>query len=177
MTTPGPVLITREEIAARVSDLGRLIARDYAGKTPLLVGVLKGAVIFLADLIRATGIPLGTDFIGLASYGPSTRPSGSVRLTADISVSIEGRDVIVVEDIVDSGRTADYLRRNLATRHPRSLALCALLDKVERREVDVRIDYVGFVIPNRFVVGYGFDHAGAYRTLPHIAVLERGSGA
>jgi hypoxanthine phosphoribosyltransferase len=134
--------------------------------------VLKGAVIFLADLIRATSIPLTLDFIGLASYGGSTRPSGVVKITADLSVSIEDQHVLVVEDIIDSGKTIDYLMRNLETRRPRSLKLCVLLDKVERREVEVTLDYVGFAIPNEFVVGYGLDYGGLYRNLPHIAILE-----
>ncbi len=170
------VLISREEVSARVAELGRAIGREYAGRVPLLVGVLKGATVFLADLIRAIPGPVGIDFIGVSSYGAGTRSSGVVRVTADLSVSIEGRDVIIVEDIIDTGRTVDYLRRNLATRHPRSLALCALLDKVARREVQVGIDYVGFVIPDEFVVGYGLDRAGFFRTLPYIAVLGPGSG-
>ncbi len=169
----GRTLITRDEIAARVADLGETIGRDYAGRAPLLVGVLKGAVVFTADLIRAIPLPAGFDFMGLSSYGSRARSSGVVRLTSDLSVSIEGRDVIIVEDIIDSGRTIHYLRRNLATRHPRSLALCVLLDKVARREVEVPVDYVGFVIPDDFVVGYGLDHDGFYRNLPDIVILER----
>jgi hypoxanthine phosphoribosyltransferase len=138
----------------------------------VLVGVLKGSVVFLADLIRASSFPMTIDFIGLASYGSGTRPSGVVKITADLSVPIEDRDVLVVEDIIDSGQTIDYLKRNLQTRHPRSLRLCALLDKAERRRVEVRLDYVGFAIPNEFVVGYGLDYGGLYRNLPYIAVLE-----
>ncbi len=171
---PGRVLISEEEIAARVAELGRWIRRDYAGRAPLLVSILKGAVVFTADLIRAIPPPLTLDFMGLSSYGSAPRSSGVVRLTSDLSMSIEGRDVIVVEDIIDTGRTASYLRRNLATRHPRSLALCALLDKVARREVEVQVDYVGFMIPDEFVVGYGLDHDGQYRYLRDIAVLEGG---
>ena len=166
------VLISREELATRVGELGRAMARDYAGRTPLLVAVLKGASVFLADLIRTMPIPLAVDYIGLSSYGAGTRSSGVVRVTADLSASIEGRDVVIVEDIIDSGRTVDYLRRNLATREPRSLALCTLLDKVGRREVPVTLDYVGFVIPDEFVVGYGLDRDGLYRTLPYVAVLD-----
>ena len=169
---PGRVLISREELAVRVGELGRAIAREHAGHVPLLVGVLKGAVVFTADLIRAIPAPITMDFMGVSSYGAGARSSGAVRLTADLSVSIEGRDVVIVEDIVDSGWTLDYLRRNLETRHPRSLRICALLDKVERRQVDVPLDYVGFAIPDRFVVGYGFDLAGLYRGLPEIHVLE-----
>ena len=166
------VLISQAELAARVAELGRAIGRDYAGRTPLLVGVLKGAAVFLADLIRAVPGPVDVDFMGLSSYGSATRSSGAVRVTADLSMSIEGRDVIVVEDIIDSGRTVDYLRRNLATREPRSIALCTLLDKVGRREVPVTVDYAGFAIPDEFVVGYGLDRAGFFRTLPYLAVLE-----
>jgi hypoxanthine phosphoribosyltransferase len=169
---PGGVLISREEIAARVVELGQSISREHGGGVPLLVGVLKGAAVFMADLIRAIPSPVAIDFMAVSSYGPATRSSGAVRLTADLSVSIEGRDVILVEDIVDSGRTIHYLRRNLETRHPRSLEVCTLLDKIERRQVETTLDYVGFVIPDRFVVGYGFDLAGHYRGLPEIHALE-----
>lgn len=169
---PGRVLISREEIATRVGELGRAIAREHTGHVPLLVGVLKGAAVFMADLIRAIPAPITLDFMGVASYGSASRSSGAVRLTADLSVSIEGRDVVIVEDIVDSGWTLDYLRRNLDTRHPRSLRVCALLDKIERRQVETPVDYVGFVIPDRFVVGYGFDLGGLYRGLSEIRVLE-----
>jgi hypoxanthine phosphoribosyltransferase len=168
----GRILISRDEIAARVSDLGRAIGRDYQGRSPLLVSVLKGAIVFTADLLRAIPLPGTMDFMAVSSYGAGTRSSGVVRLTADLSISIEGRDVIIVEDVIDSGRTISYLRRNLATRHPRSLALCVLLDKVSRREVDVDVDYVGFVIPDEFVVGYGLDYDGWHRGLPDLAVLE-----
>jgi hypoxanthine phosphoribosyltransferase len=168
----GRILISRDEIAARVSDLGRAIGRDYQGRSPLLVGVLKGAIFFTADLLRAIPLAGTMDFMAVSSYGAGTRSSGVVRLTADLSISIEGRDVIIVEDVIDSGRTISYLRRNLATRHPRSLALCVLLDKVSRREVDVDVDYVGFVIPDDFVVGYGLDYDGWHRNLPDLAVLE-----
>ncbi len=169
---PGRILITQEEIAERVRELGRALSRDYAGKEPLLVGVLKGAVVFLADLIRAADIPLAADFMGVSSYGSTTRSSGVVRITTDLSISIEDRHVVIVEDIIDTGRTISYLRRNLQTRHPASLKVMALLDKVERREVDVELDYVGFTIPNQFVVGYGLDHRGLFRNLPCIAALE-----
>jgi len=169
---PGGVLISREEIAARVGELGRAISREHAEDIPLLVGVLKGAAVFMADLIRAIATPIAVDFMGVSSYGAATRSSGAVRLTADLSMSIEGRDVILVEDIVDSGRTIHYLRRNLETRHPRNIEVCTLLDKIERRQVKLSLDYVGFVIPDRFVVGYGFDLAGQYRGLPEIHVLE-----
>ena len=168
----GRILISRDEIAARVAELGEAIGRDYEGRAPLLVGVLKGAVVFTADLLRAIPLAAAMDFMAVSSYGSGTRSSGVVRLTADLSLSIEGRDVIIVEDVIDSGRTISYLRRNLATRHPRSLSLCVLLDKVSRREVDVEVDYVGFVIPDEFVVGYGLDYDGWHRNLPDLAVLE-----
>jgi hypoxanthine phosphoribosyltransferase len=138
----------------------------------MLVAVLKGAVVFLADLMRAIEAPCECDFIAVSSYGASTRSSGIVRLTKDLSVSIEGRDVLIVEDIVDTGLTLSYLLRNLETRQPRSLRVCALLDKATRREVPVPLDYVGFTIPDEFVVGYGLDYAGLYRNLRHVAVLE-----
>jgi len=169
---PGRVLVSRDELARRVAQLGSVITRDYAGRSPLLVGVLKGAVVFLGDLARRIDLPLTIDFMAVSSYGAGTRSSGAVRLSADLAVSIEGRDVILVEDIVDSGRTLAYLRRNLATRRPRTLAACALLDKRERREVEVTVDYVGFVVPDRFVVGYGFDHAGHHRGLADIRSLD-----
>ena len=168
----GRILISRDEIAARVAELGEAIGRDYAGRTPVLVGVLKGAVVFTADLLRAIPMAAAMDFMAVSSYGSGTRSTGVVRLTADLSLSIEDRDVIIVEDVIDSGRTISYLRRNLATRHPRSLALCGLLDKVSRREVEVDVDYVGFVIPDEFVVGYGLDYDGRHRELPDLAVLE-----
>lgn len=165
------VLIPVEDLTARVGELGRQIRGDYAGRTPVLVGVLKGAVVFLADLMRAIDAPCECDFIAVSSYGASTRSSGIVELTKDLSVPIEGRDVLIVEDIVDTGRTLAYLIRNLETRQPRSLRVCALLDKASRREVPVSLDYVGFTIPDEFVVGYGLDFAGLYRNLPHLAVL------
>lgn len=168
----GRILITQEEIAGRVRDLGRSLSRDYAGKDPLLVGVLKGAVVFMADLVRVADIPLAVDFIAVGSYGGVTRSSGVVKITGDLSVSIEERHVVIVEDIIDTGRTISYLKRNLQTRRPASLKVMALLDKVERREVEVELDYVGFTIPNQFVVGYGLDYGGLYRNLPCIAALE-----
>ena len=172
--TPRPtrVLITEAELRARVAELGRDLARDYAQENPVLVGVLKGALVFMADLIRATPIDVTMDFMALASYGAGARSSGVVKLASDLSMPIEDRHVVVVEDIIDTGRTVSYLKRNLETRHPRSVRLCALLDKIERREVDVAIDYLGFTIPNVFVVGYGLDHGGLYRNLPYIAELE-----
>ena len=168
---PGRVLITEEELRSRIAELGQQIARDYEHDNPILVGVLQGAFLFMADLVRATPIDLTTDFIGVASYA-GARSSGHVRIVSDLSMSIEGRDVLVVEDIVDTGLTLTYLKRTLEARHPRSLRVCVLVDKIERRKVDVALDYVGFTIPNVFVVGYGFDYEGLYRNLPHVAALE-----
>ena len=172
-TDAGPtrVLITRDELRARVSELGQAISRDYAQDNPVVVGVLKGAAVFMADLIREMPIDLTTDFVALSSYGSGTRSSGVVKLAADLSIPIEDRHVVLVEDIIDSGKTVTYLKRNLETRHPKSVRLCALLDKIERREVDVDIEYLGFTIPNLFVVGYGLDYDGLYRNLPHVAAL------
>jgi hypoxanthine phosphoribosyltransferase len=172
MPAPSRILITEEELRARVGELGEAIARDYGKDNPVLVGVLKGALVFMADLIRVTPIELTTDFMVLSSYGAGTRSSGVVKLASDLSMPVEDRHVIIVEDIIDTGRTISYLKRNLETRHPRSVRLCVLLDKIERREVEVDIDYPGFAIPNLYVVGYGLDHAGLYRNLPHLAVLD-----
>jgi hypoxanthine phosphoribosyltransferase len=172
---PGRVLISEHELRARIGELGQEIARDYAGETPVLVGVLQGAFLFMADLVRAIPADITTDFIGLASYGTGNRSSGQVRIVSDLAMSVEGRHVVVVEDIVDTGLTISYLRRNLEARHPRTLKVCALVDKIERRQVDVRIDYIGFTIPNVFVVGYGFDFGGLYRNLPYVAALEDAS--
>jgi hypoxanthine phosphoribosyltransferase len=169
---PGRVLISEDELRARVSSLGEEIARDYAKLNPILVGVLQGAFLFMADLIRAVPVNLTTDFIGLSSYGAGTTSSGVVRLVSDLSLPIDGRDVLIVEDIVDTGHTLEYLKRNLEARRPRSLKVCVLLDKIERRESDVDLDYIGFTIPNVYVVGYGFDHGGLYRNLRHVAALE-----
>jgi len=174
MARPGRVLISEPELKARIAELGADIARDYGGKSgrsPILVGVLQGAFLFMADLVRATPIDLTTDFIGVASYA-GAQSSGHVRIVSDLSMSIEGRDVVVVEDIVDTGLTLTYLKRTLEARHPRSLKVCVLVDKIERRKVDVGLDYVGFTIPNVFVVGYGFDHDGLYRNLPYVAALQ-----
>jgi hypoxanthine phosphoribosyltransferase len=168
------ILIDADELAARVAELGRDITRDYAGEEPILIGVLTGAVVFLADLMRAMGIPVQCEFMAVSSYGAGVRSSGVVKITADLTVSIEGRHVMIVEDIIDTGRTIAYLRRNLQTRQPRSLRVCALLDKVERREVPVELDYIGFTIPNEFVVGYGLDYAGLYRNLAYLAALDLG---
>jgi len=170
---PGRVLISREEIAVRVGELGHAIAREHAGHVPLLVGVLKGAVFFLSDLMRQLEVPVEVDFMAVASYGSATDSSGVVRILKDLDAAIEGRDVLIVEDIVDSGLTLQYLMRNLGSRNPASLEVCALLTKPERRKVDLPTRYVGFEIPNRFVVGYGLDFDERHRNLPYVAALER----
>ena len=170
------VLHSREEIAARVRCLGERISRDYKGKFPLLVGILKGSFVFLADLMRSLEIPVEVDFVRLASYGNSMESSGRVHLTKDLEISVRGRDVLVVEDIVDSGRTLHELMEELARRGPSSLKSCCLLDKRHRREVSLEIDYVGFVMDEGFVVGYGLDWAESYRHLPDICIVEPGEG-
>jgi hypoxanthine phosphoribosyltransferase len=171
MPQPGRIIISEVELKARIAELGNDLGRELAQERPILVGVLQGAFLFMADLIRATSIELTTDFIGVASYAGG-KSSGQVRIVSDLSVSIEGRNVVIVEDIVDTGLTLTYLKRALEARHPRSLRVCVLVDKIERRKVDVAVDYVGFTIPNVFVVGYGFDYEGLYRNLPYVAALE-----
>lgn len=166
------VLISEKQIKARIEELGAQIARDYAGRNPLLIGVLKGACLFLSDLMRAIDIHLGIEFMAISSYGMSTRTSGEVRILKDLGVPVEGRDILVVEDIVDTGLTLSYLLANLKSRGAASVKLVALLDKLERREREVPIDYLGFQIPDHFVVGYGLDFAERYRNLPFIAVLK-----
>jgi hypoxanthine phosphoribosyltransferase len=166
------VLISTEEITKRISELGAEIARDYAGRNPLLIGVLKGACLFLSDLMRAADIPLNVEFIAISSYGAEMRTSGEVRILKDLDVAIEGRHILVVEDIVDTGLTLSYLLANLKSRGAETVKLAALLDKYERREKEVPIDYLGFKIPDKFVVGYGLDFAERYRNLPFIAVLK-----
>lgn len=169
---PGRVVIGAAELRARIGELGRSIARDYAGREPVLIGVLQGAFVFMADLVRAIPIDLATDFIGLSSYEGGTTSSGQVRLVSDLSMPIAGRHVLIVEDLVDTGLTLEYLRRNLEARSPRSVRVCALADKASRRQVETVLDYVGFAIPDVYVVGYGFDYEGLYRNLPHVAALE-----
>jgi hypoxanthine phosphoribosyltransferase len=165
-------LVTQEDLERRVRELGEQISRDYAGKDLFLVGVLKGAVFFLSDLMRSLDVPCEVDFMAVASYGSSTDSSGVVRILKDLDATIEGKDVLIVEDIIDSGLTLSYLLRTLRARDPRSLEVCALLTKPERREVDLPIRYTGFEIPNKFVIGYGLDHAERYRNLPYVAVLQ-----
>ena len=170
----GEILVESDALGRRVLELGEQISAEYAGRTLLLVGVLKGALFFLSDLMRALEVECEVDFMALASYGSATDSSGVVRILKDLDASIEGRDVLIVEDIVDSGLTLSYLMRTLRAREPASLEVCALLTKPERRKVDLPIRYVGFEIPNRFVIGYGLDHAERYRNLPYVAVLSQG---
>jgi hypoxanthine phosphoribosyltransferase len=168
----GEALVHQEDLQRRVLELGEEISRDYEGKDLFLVGVLKGAVFFLSDLMRAIDVPCEVDFMAVASYGSSTDSSGVVRILKDLDATIEGRDVLIVEDIIDSGLTLSYLLRTLRAREPRSLEVCALLTKPERRKVDLPIRYTGFEIPNRFAIGYGLDHAERYRNLPYVATLQ-----
>ena len=165
------VLIEEDTLRERIAELGAEISADYAGKDLLLVGVLKGAVFFMADLMRHITVPCEVDFMAISSYGASTDSSGVVRILKDLDETIEGRNVLVVEDIIDSGLTLSYLKRTLGAWNPASLEICALLTKPERREVDVPVRYTGFEIPNRFVVGYGLDFAERYRNLRYVGVL------
>jgi hypoxanthine phosphoribosyltransferase len=168
----GETLVEAGRLAERVRELGAEISRDYADRDLLLVGVLKGAVFFLSDLMRHLEVPCEVDFMAVASYGSSTDSSGVVRILKDLDAPIEGRDVVIVEDIVDSGLTLSYLLRTMRAREPRSLEVCALLTKPERRKVDLPIRYTGFEIPNRFVIGYGLDYGEKFRNLPFVAVLQ-----
>src|SRR6201747_298978 len=167
----GEILVQPDDLARRVRELGSQITADYEGRDLLLVGVLKGAVFFLADLMRHLDVSCELDFMAVASYGSSTDTSGVVRILKDLDASIEGRDVLIVEDIVDSGLTLSYLLRTLKARNPASLEVCALLTKPERRKVELPIRYEGFEIPNQFAIGYGLDHAERYRNLPYVAAL------
>jgi hypoxanthine phosphoribosyltransferase len=166
------ILIDADRLRARVAELGEEVSADYAGRELLLIGVLKGAVFFMADLMRHLNVPCEVDFMAISSYGASTDSSGVVRILKDLDINIDGRDVLVVEDIIDSGLTLSYLMRNLEAREPASLEVCALLTKPARREIDVPVRYVGFEIPNRFVIGYGLDFAERYRNLPYVGVLH-----
>lgn len=166
------ILLTPETIAHRVRELGETISRDYAGQTIRMIGVLRGAVIFMADLARAIDLPVSLDFMAVSSYGASTASSGTVRILKDLDRDVAGQHVLIVEDIMDSGLTLKYLRDNLSRRHPASIKICTLLNKPQRRKVDICADYNGFTIPDYFVVGYGLDYAERYRNLPYIAVLK-----
>lgn len=166
------VLISQEEIGARVSELAKEISCDYEGESLLVVGILKGAIIFMADLIRALDIPVQIDFVAVSSYGSSTKTSGVVRILKDLDADIGDRHVLLIEDIIDSGLTLNYLLRNLKAREPASLEVCALLSKEGKQRVPIRVKYLGFTVPNRFVVGYGLDYAENYRCLPYICALK-----
>jgi hypoxanthine phosphoribosyltransferase len=166
------VLLTGDQVQARVLELGAQLAADYEGRDPVLVSVLKGSIIFLADLVRATPIPLSIDLMEVSSYGASTESSGQVRILKDLSSSIAGREVLVVEDIIDTGLTLNYLLRYLHDKGPASIRICCLLDKPARRLAPIEIDYRGFTIPDRFVIGYGLDYAEHYRNLPYVGVLR-----
>lgn len=167
------VLVDETTLQARVRELGEILCSTYAGQDLLLVSVLKGSVVFMADLMRACAIPHEIDFMATSSYGSDTSSSGVVRILKDLNVSIEGRNVVIVEDIIDSGNTLSYLVRILQERRPASLRILTLLDKPERREVPIHVDWIGFSIPNEFVVGYGLDYAEVYRNLPYIGILKR----
>jgi hypoxanthine phosphoribosyltransferase len=168
----GEILVPADALARRVTELAAEVSRDYADKDLVLIGVLKGAVFFLSDLMRQLEIPVEVDFMAVASYGSATKSSGVVRILKDLDAVIEGRDVLIVEDIVDSGLTLQYLLRNLAGRNPASLEVCALLIKPERRKVELQTRYVGFEIPDRFAIGYGLDYGERYRNLPFVAALK-----
>lgn len=166
------VLISEEEIAAKVKELGAQIAKDYADKNPLIVSVLRGSFVFMADLVRAIDAPCTVDFMSVSSYGSGTTSSGEVKITKDFDVSIEGRHLIIVEDILDSGRTLSYLMKTLKARGAASIALCTFLDKPDRRVVPVEVAYKGFTVPDAFIVGYGLDYDQRYRNLPYVGVLK-----
>jgi hypoxanthine phosphoribosyltransferase len=168
----GEVLVSEEDLQRRVTELGAEVSRDYEGRSPLLVAILKGAVPFLADLMRNLTIDCELDFMAVSSYGSSTDSSGVVRILKDLDAPIAGREVLIVEDIIDSGLTLHYLLRSLQARGPKSVEVCALLTKPERRRVDLPVRYVGFEIPNRFAIGYGLDHGERYRNLSYVAALR-----
>lgn len=166
------VLVPEEDVDKRVRELGALISEEYAGKQVHLIGILKGAVFFMCELAKRITVPVTMDFMNVSSYGDATESSGVIRIAKDLDETLEGKDVIIVEDIIDSGRTLSYLLEVLAQRKPNSMKLCTLLDKPERRVKDVKVDYVGFDIPDEFVVGFGLDYAQKYRNLPYIGVVE-----
>ncbi len=167
------ILFNEEEIARKVQELGEIISKEYTDKDLLVIGVLKGASIFLSDLIRKISIPLKIDFMAVSSYGLSTESSGVVKILKDLDHGIEDMDILIIEDIIDTGLTLKYLCENLASRKARSIKICTLLDKPERRKVNLNVDYIGFKIPDEFIVGYGIDFAEKYRNLPYIASLKK----
>lgn len=167
------VLLSEEQLKKRVKELGEVLTKDYAGKNPLAVGILKGSVIFYADLLREIKEPVAMDFMSISSYGAGAKSSGEVKLIKDLDSKIEGRHVLIIEDIIDSGYTLNYLKELLRARKPASVKICALLDKFERRVVPIDADYTGFKIEDEFVIGYGLDYAGRFRNLPYIGILKR----
>jgi len=169
----GKPIVTQEAMRARIRELGRQITADYAQKDLIMIGILKGAYVFYADLARAIGLPLKVDFLVVSSYAGKAKSSGKIRVLTELTEDIAGRDVLLVEDIVDSGCTLQHLRKALGARKPKSIKVCALLNKPDRRQVEVKVDYVGFNIPNKFVVGYGLDYRQNYRNLPYLAVLDK----
>jgi hypoxanthine phosphoribosyltransferase len=169
----GKPIVTQEAMRARIRELGRQITADYAQKDLIMIGILKGAYVFYADLARAISLPLKVDFLVVSSYAGKARSSGKIRVLTELTEDIAGRDVLLVEDIVDSGCTLQHLRKALGARKPKSIKVCALLNKPDRRQVEVKVDYVGFNIPNKFVVGYGLDYRQNYRNLPYLAVLDK----
>ena len=166
------ILIPEDKVDERIAQLGAQISQDYAGKQVHLVGILKGSIFFICELAKRISVPVTLDFMSVSSYGSGTKSSGIVKMIKDLDEPIEGKDVLIVEDIIDSGRTLSYLLKNLSSRKPASIRLCTMLDKPERREVDVEVDYQGFIIPDEFVVGYGLDYDQRYRNLPYIGVVE-----
>ena len=172
MTEKIKVMIPEEDVAKRIEEIGKRISEDYAGKQVHMICVLKGGVFFMCELAKRITVPVSMDFMSVSSYGDGTSSSGVVKIAKDLDESLEGKDVLVVEDIIDSGRTLFYLLEILKKRHPKSMRLCTLLDKPDRRVRDVSVDYVGFEIPDEFVVGYGLDYAQKYRNLPYIGVVE-----
>ncbi len=166
------ILLSEDQIQHKVGELGLKISQDYRGRIPIFVGILRGAAMFHADLIRHVDLQLQVDFISVSSYGAATRTSGQVQLIKDLESSIQGEDILLIEDIIDTGLTAEYLLRNLSARRPRSIRFCSLLSKPSRRQVDIEIDYLGFEIPDDFVVGYGLDYNQQFRNLPFIGVLD-----
>jgi hypoxanthine phosphoribosyltransferase len=166
------IILSQEAIQERVAELGKAISKDYARSNPLLVGVLKGVVFFMADLLRSITIPVEVDFIAISSYSPETRGQGFVRLVKDLEIPIQGRHILFIEDVIDTGLTLNYILNNLRARQPASLEVCVLFDKAERRLIDIPIKYKGFDLPDRFVVGYGLDHREKYRNLPFVGLLK-----
>ncbi len=166
------ILISTDEIHERIKELGHQITKDYEGKNLMLVGILKGAVIFMSELAQNIDLPITMDFMAVSSYGRSSQSSGVVRIIKDLDSHIEGKDILIIEDIIDTGLTLNYLTENLKKRGPKSVKICTLLDKPERREVEVPVDYVGFEVPDEFIVGYGLDYAEKYRNLPYVSALK-----